>query len=83
MQIGCVFMQFFIRIYICAYYKISMIILKKGGKVMNENLKTYKKNAIIVAEDCRYGSNCINAIKNAETESEITRILISYRKKGG
>ena len=41
----------------------------------------YEKDAINAAKDLRYGKDVIESIKNAKSDSEIQRIMISARKK--
>lgn len=41
----------------------------------------YRKNALHVAKDFGYGKNCIEKIKEAKTEEEITKALESERRR--
>ena len=48
---------------------------------MDEEFKTYKKDAVKAAEELRYGDNVVNRIKVAKTEAEIQRIMTTERHK--
>lgn len=48
---------------------------------MDEEFKTYKKDAVKAAEELRYGDNVVNRIKAAKTEAEIQRIMTTERHK--
>ena len=48
---------------------------------MDEEFKTYKKDAVKAAEELRYGDNVVNRIKAAKTEAEIQRVMVTARHK--
>lgn len=48
---------------------------------MDEEFKTYKKDAVKAAEELRYGDNVVNRIKATKTEAEIQRIMTTERHK--
>lgn len=48
---------------------------------MDEEFKTYKKDAVKAAKELRYGDNVVNRIKAAKTEAEIQRIMVTERHK--
>lgn len=50
-------------------------------KTMDEEFKTYKKDAIKVAKDLRYGWTVVDKIKSAKSEAEIQRIMTTERHK--
>ena len=44
-------------------------------------LRLYRKDALNAAKDLGYGKEVIEAIRNAETKDEISRIMTSARMK--
>lgn len=46
---------------------------------MSREMYNYKRKAIRIAKDFRYTTETIEAIANAKTENEITRILKTAR----
>lgn len=48
---------------------------------MNEEFKTYKKDAIKAAKELRYGRIVVDRLKAAKTEAEIQRIMTTERHK--
>lgn len=50
-------------------------------KKKEPNIKFLRADAIRTAKDLCYGDDVIAKLKVAETENEITRIMISARKK--
>lgn len=46
---------------------------------MSREMYNYKRKAIKVAKDFRYGDIVVNAINNAKTISEISRIMRKAR----
>ena len=46
----------------------------------SEGLSSAKKNAKKAAKGLFYGDNVIDAISNAKTEAEVTRIMLNARK---
>lgn len=46
---------------------------------MSREMYNYKRKAIRIAKDFRYTTETIEAITNAKSESEITRILKTAR----
>ena len=48
---------------------------------MDEEFDFYKKAAIKAAKDLGYGNVAVGKIKNAKTEAEIQRIMITERHK--
>ncbi len=50
-------------------------------KTMDEEFKTYKKDAIKAAKDLRYGWAVVDKIKSAKSEAEIQRIMTTERHK--
>lgn len=48
---------------------------------MDEEFKTYRKDAIRAAKDLRYGDDVVNKIKSAATEAEIQRVMVTARHK--
>ena len=45
-------------------------------------MKRYKSDAIRIARQLYYTETTIEAIKNAKSENEVTRILITARQRG-
>lgn len=54
---------------------------EKPLKSSGQNFYDYKSKALKAAEDLRYGKECYEAIKSAETSDRITRIMATYRKR--
>lgn len=52
---------------------------KKKGYTPQENF--YKKDAIKAATELRYGKEVIDAIRAAETDNEISRIMAAARNE--
>lgn len=48
---------------------------------MSREMYNYKRKAIKVAKDFKYGEIVVNAINNAKTISEISRIMRDERLK--
>lgn len=46
---------------------------------MSREMYNYKRKAVRIAKDFKYGDKTIKALSNAKSESEITRILKTAR----
>lgn len=48
--------------------------------IMDDDEVTYKKQALKAAKELYYGQTVIRKIKKAETDREITRIMVTARQ---
>lgn len=56
------------------------IMLRKLTDKEKNSLEKYRKEAIEIAEDFRYGTSVINNIKKARTEAEICNVMVDARR---